>query len=128
MSVAVNALWPLTSICTERIKALMGPEFVKSTRKVDIMADAAYAVLIREPDELTGRFLVDDEVLTEADIPKEKIVAYINRDIPAWNSELKGRKAKKNTQREEGKISELFKKIEPLLSKNNSDLSIPHSG
>lgn len=62
------------------------------------------------------------------DIPKEKIVAYINRDIPAWNSELKGRKANKNTQREEGKISELFKKIEPLLSKNNSDLSIPHSG
>ncbi|XP_050323978.1 hydroxysteroid dehydrogenase-like protein 2 [Bactrocera neohumeralis] len=140
MSVAVNALWPRTSICTERIKALMGPEFLKRTRKVDIMADAAYAVLIREPKEFTGRFLVDDEVLTEAgvkdldqyandptvadelmyesfvDIPKEKIVPFINRDIPVWKSILKERKPKVNTQKEERKISGLFEKIGPLLS------------
>lgn len=140
MSVAVNALWPRTSICTERIKALMGPEFVRRTRKVDIMADAAYAVLTREPREFTGRFLVDDEVLTEAgikdldqyandlsvanelmyesfvDIPKEKVIPYINRDIPAWKSVLKQRKSKESTQKEQEKIPGLFENIEPLLS------------
>ncbi|XP_011191636.2 hydroxysteroid dehydrogenase-like protein 2 [Zeugodacus cucurbitae] len=143
MSVAVNALWPRTSICTERIKALMGPEFLKRTRKVDIMADAAYAMLIREPHEFTGRFLLDEEILTEAgikdfdqyandpsvanelmyesfvDVPEDRIIPYINRDIPAWKSVLAARKAKENIQNEhgeDGKIPSLFKKIEPLIS------------
>jgi len=63
--VAVNALWPRTTIATAAIKNLLGGEAVmQSSRKPDIMADAAHAVLTRPSRECTGNFFVDDEVLT----------------------------------------------------------------
>jgi len=62
--VAVNALWPRTTIATAAIKNLLGGEAVmQSSRKPDIMADAAHAVLTRPSREHTGNFFIDDEVL-----------------------------------------------------------------
>lgn len=61
--VAVNALWPRTAIHTAAIEMLMGSESFKTSRKPEIMADAAYAILIKEPRTFTGNFLIDDEVL-----------------------------------------------------------------
>ena len=62
--VAVNALWPRTAIATAAVEfALGGGEMLRRSRKPEIMADAAHAVLTQPSRALTGQFLVDDEVL-----------------------------------------------------------------
>jgi len=61
--VAVNALWPRTAIATAAVQNLLGgDEIVRMSRKVEIMSDAAHAILVRGRD-CTGNFFVDDEVL-----------------------------------------------------------------
>lgn len=40
----------------------------KLSRKPEIMADAAYAVLCKSADNCTGQFLIDDEVLQKEGI------------------------------------------------------------
>lgn len=67
--VAVNALWPRTAIDTAAISHIAGEETRRRrTRRVEIMADAAHAVLTRPSRECTGRFFIDDEVLREAGV------------------------------------------------------------
>jgi citronellol/citronellal dehydrogenase len=67
--IAVNALWPRTAIATSAVKNLLGGDAaVRGSRKPEIMADAAYLVLTTPARELTGQFLVDDEVLARAGI------------------------------------------------------------
>ena len=62
--IAVNALWPRSTIATAAVKNLLGGDaVVRGSRKPEIMADAAYAVLTKPSRELTGKFLIDDEVL-----------------------------------------------------------------
>ena len=62
--VAVNALWPRTTIATAAVQNLLGgDEIVRMSRKPEIMADAAYYVLSRPSREATGNFYIDDEVL-----------------------------------------------------------------
>ena len=65
--IAINALWPRTVILTAALKMIPGLDH-SCTRKPEIMADAAYAVLTRPSREQTGKFLIDDEVLAEARI------------------------------------------------------------
>jgi citronellol/citronellal dehydrogenase len=62
--IAVNALWPQTIIATAAIANLGGPELLKSCRKPEIMADAAYAVVTKGL-EFTGKFLIDEQVLRD---------------------------------------------------------------
>ena len=66
--IAVNALWPRTAIDTEAIRLIAGDAARARTRSPEIMADAAHAVLTRSSRELTGKFLIDDEVLREAGV------------------------------------------------------------
>ena len=47
---------------------LAGDEGVKTSRKVEIMADAAYAVLSKPSRECTGQFLIDDAVFSKEGI------------------------------------------------------------
>jgi len=62
--IAVNALWPRSTIATAAIKNLLGGDAaVRGSRKPEIMADAAYAIFNKPSRELTGKFLIDDEVL-----------------------------------------------------------------
>ncbi|MBN9050257.1 MAG: NAD(P)-dependent oxidoreductase [Rhizobiales bacterium] len=61
--IAVNALWPRTTIATAAIKNLLGGDQVmKMSRKPAIIADAAYAVF-HKPVDFTGHFLIDDSFL-----------------------------------------------------------------
>lgn len=63
--VAFNALWPRTTIATAAVQfALGGDEAMKRSRRPEIMADAAHAILGRDSRECTGNFFIDDEVLT----------------------------------------------------------------
>lgn len=65
-SIAVNSLWPLTAIDTAAVRNLLGGDaMAKMSRKPDIMADAAHAVLIRDSASCTGNFFIDELVLRE---------------------------------------------------------------
>jgi citronellol/citronellal dehydrogenase len=66
--IAVNALWPRTAIDTEAIRLISGAAARMRTRSPEIMADAAHAILTRPSRELTGRFLIDEDVLREAGV------------------------------------------------------------
>jgi citronellol/citronellal dehydrogenase len=62
--IAVNALWPRTTIATAAVKNLLGgDEMIRCSRKPEIMGDAAHAILTRSSREFTGNFCVDDEIL-----------------------------------------------------------------
>ena len=64
--IAVNALWPRTTIATAAIKNLLGGDAVmRASRTPDIIADAAHLVFTTPSRELTGRFLIDDTFLYE---------------------------------------------------------------
>ena len=66
--IAVNALWPRTTIDTEAIRLIAGEQAREQTRSPEIMADAAHLILIQPSRECTGKFLVDDDVLREAGV------------------------------------------------------------
>lgn len=63
--VAVNSLWPVTSINTAAIRNLGGETMAAASRSSDIMADAAHALLTRPSRDATGNFYTDEQVLRE---------------------------------------------------------------
>ena len=64
--IAVNALWPRTTIATAAIRNILGgDELMRASRSPEILADAAYAVVNKPAREFTGRFLIDDSFLAE---------------------------------------------------------------
>jgi citronellol/citronellal dehydrogenase len=61
--VAVNALWPRTTIATAAIRNLLGGDtMMKMSRKPEILADAAHRIF-EKPVDFTGHFLIDDTFL-----------------------------------------------------------------
>jgi citronellol/citronellal dehydrogenase len=67
--IAVNALWPKTVIATAAVQNLLGgDDVVRGSRKPDIVADAAHAILTHKSAELTGQFLVDEDILRKAGV------------------------------------------------------------
>ncbi|MFD4250067.1 SDR family oxidoreductase [Amycolatopsis thermoflava] len=64
--IAANSLWPRTTIATAAVANLLGgDEALGRARTPEIMADAAHAVLVRDPRACTGNFFLDDEVLAD---------------------------------------------------------------
>lgn len=62
--IAVNALWPKTMIATAAVQNLLGGEAsIRGSRKPEIVADAAHAILTKPSREFTGQFCIDEEVL-----------------------------------------------------------------
>ncbi len=62
--IAVNALWPRTTIATAAIRNLLGGEkVIRMSRTPEIMADAAYAIFQKPAKTFTGHFLIDDSFL-----------------------------------------------------------------
>ena len=56
----------LPGIWTAAMEMLGGGDAMKpQCRTVDIMSDAAYAILTRDAKKFTGNFYIDDEVLKE---------------------------------------------------------------
>ena len=61
--VAVNALWPRTTIATAAIKNLLGGDaMMRASRKPEILAEAAYRIF-HKPKIFSGNFLIDDTFL-----------------------------------------------------------------
>jgi len=64
--IAVNALWPRSTIATAAVRNVLGGEaVVRMSRTPDIVADAAYLVLQQPASSFTGNFLIDDSFLYE---------------------------------------------------------------
>jgi citronellol/citronellal dehydrogenase len=62
--IAVNALWPRTTIATAAVGNLLGGDaMMRASRTPEIMADAAHAVFTRLSREFTGHFCIDDKLL-----------------------------------------------------------------
>jgi len=67
--IAVNALWPRTTIATAAVQNLLGgDEIVRRSRKPEILADAAHVILSKPSREFSGNFCIDDETLESAGI------------------------------------------------------------
>uniref|UniRef100_A0A6B2EDS1 Hydroxysteroid dehydrogenase-like protein 2 n=1 Tax=Phlebotomus kandelakii TaxID=1109342 RepID=A0A6B2EDS1_9DIPT len=128
--IGVNALWPRTAIYTAAMDLLTGGGESKYYRKPEIMADAAYAVLCREPRTTTGNFFVDDEVLKSAGVTDLKPYAcdpeYADQLMPDFfleSDELEKFTSKvqmpsytKADSQKAGSIEGLFGKIESMMS------------
>jgi citronellol/citronellal dehydrogenase len=66
--VAFNALWPLTVIATAAIGMLEGSVMPEHCRTAEIVADAAYEILVRDSRLCTGNFFLDESVLRAAGV------------------------------------------------------------
>jgi citronellol/citronellal dehydrogenase len=64
--IGANCLWPRTIIATAAVQNLLGgDEAMARARTPEILADAAHAILVRDPRSTTGNTFLDDEVLAE---------------------------------------------------------------
>jgi len=64
--IAFNSLWPRTLVATAAVRNLLGGEAAMSrSRKPEIMADSAHAILTRPSRETTGNFFLAEDVLLE---------------------------------------------------------------
>jgi citronellol/citronellal dehydrogenase len=79
--IAVNALWPRTTIATAAVNMLGGDELMQHSRKPEIMADAAYIILSRPSREFSGNFCIDDAVLEDEGVTDLSDYA-VNPDVP----------------------------------------------
>ena len=62
--VAVNALWPRTTIATAALRNVPGGEKLsRMSRTTGILADAAHLIFVQSAKTFTGNFLIDDTFL-----------------------------------------------------------------
>lgn len=128
--VSVNALWPKTAIHTAAIEMLTGPDSNQFSRKPEIMADAAYEILSKDPRSAkTGQFYIDEEVLRSAGISDMKQYACVpeNADnlmpdffldaLPEHVAKFVPASAQSSSAGS-GKIEGLFSKIEQQLNED----------
>lgn len=65
--IAVNSLWPRTTIATAAVRNILGgEELIAKSRKPEIVADAAALILAKSADSFTGNFCIDEEILRSA--------------------------------------------------------------
>jgi citronellol/citronellal dehydrogenase len=62
--IAVNALWPRTTIATAAVRNLLGGEaMMRRSRRPEILADAALRIFAKPARSFSGQFLIDDTFL-----------------------------------------------------------------
>jgi citronellol/citronellal dehydrogenase len=66
--IAVNSLWPRTTIATAAVEVHFPEAILKASRQPAIMSDAAHLILTTDSRAATGRFYIDEEVLREAGV------------------------------------------------------------
>jgi citronellol/citronellal dehydrogenase len=69
VGIASNTLWPRTTVATAAVQNLLGgDEAIAHSRKPDVYADAAYAVLGKSALEYTAHTLLCEDVLVETGV------------------------------------------------------------
>ena len=79
--IAVNSLWPKTTIATAAIEVNFPKEILQASRTPAIMADAAYAILTSDSREVTGNFFIDETFLRTLGMTDFKSYA-LNPEMP----------------------------------------------
>jgi citronellol/citronellal dehydrogenase len=81
--VASNTLWPRTLIATAAVQNLLGgEEAMKRSRRPELYADAAYAVITKPSREYTGKALLCEDVLAEEGVTDMDRYAYVEGGEP----------------------------------------------
>jgi citronellol/citronellal dehydrogenase len=76
--IASNALWPRTLIATAAVQNLLGgDEAMARSRRPELYADAAYAVITRPSRECTGNMLLCEDVLLEDGVTDLDRYSYV---------------------------------------------------
>jgi len=79
-NIAVNTLWPRTTINTAPVQNLLGGDsMVNISRTTDIMGDAAEHIFKSDPQLCNGKNFIDDEVIISMDGDVEKY--RVNKDL-----------------------------------------------
>lgn len=64
--IAVNALWPRTTVATAAVKNLLGGDkMVQASRTPEMLADAAWMVFNKPSRSFSGNFLIDDNFMAD---------------------------------------------------------------
>ena len=63
--IAINSLWPRTTIATAAIEYNFPEEILRASRHPAIVADAAYFILTSDSRQGSRQFLIDEEVLIQ---------------------------------------------------------------
>lgn len=136
--IGVNALWPRTAIHTAAIEMLTGPDSKAWSRKPEIMADAAYEVLTRDPKTTSGNFFIDDDVLRSAGVTDLSDYACVKEnadklmpdfflddnlgEINKWNAQENAPKYSTTDDKKPtaggGQVQQLFDKIASMLNED----------
>jgi citronellol/citronellal dehydrogenase len=66
--IAVNSLWPRTTIATAAVEVHFPEAILRASRQPAIMADAAHVILTSDSRAATGHFYIDEEVLRGAGV------------------------------------------------------------
>src|SRR4051812_31374278 len=81
--VASNALWPRTLIATAAVRNLLGGDAAMAvSRKPELYADAAYAVLSRDSRACTGNAFLCEDVLREEGVSDFDRYAFMPGSTP----------------------------------------------
>ena len=81
--VASNTLWPRTLIATAAVQNLLGgDEAMAKSRRPELYADAAYAVITRPSREATGNSYLCEDVLLEEGVTDLGPYAYVDGAEP----------------------------------------------
>ncbi|PSN55793.1 Hydroxysteroid dehydrogenase-like protein 2 [Blattella germanica] len=127
--IAVNALWPRTAIATAAIEMLSGKEANSVSRKPEIMADAAYAILCQNSKTCTGNFFIDEDILKKSGVTNLEQYAVdpsnINNLMPDFFLDIPEQTETHTGSVEKNNIEVLFEKIQAnltteLVSKTNA--------
>lgn len=77
VGIAVNALWPRTTIATAAVNNLLGGEALMNiSRKPEIMGEAAHCIFTRKSRRCTGNFFIDDEVLASEGLANDGLKRF----------------------------------------------------
>ena len=77
--IAFNALWPRTIIATAAVQNLLGgEEAMARSRRPELVADAAHAIVTRPSAECTGNLFLAEDVLAEEGITDMAAYSYGN--------------------------------------------------
>lgn len=84
--IAFNALWPRTIIATAAVQNLLGgEEAMARSRRPELVADAAHAIVTRPSRECTGNLFLAEDVLAEEGITDMAAYTYgaeVDEPIP----------------------------------------------
>jgi citronellol/citronellal dehydrogenase len=81
--IASNALWPRTLIATAAVQNVIGgDEAMAASRKPELYADAAYAVVTRPSRECSGNAFLCEDVLAEEGVTDFDAYAYVPGATP----------------------------------------------